>query len=169
MKNYVIIFLLISGSVFSQNIDTLKKYALRDAKATLEASLKKDPVALLTYTHPKILKKFGEKQMLETMQDIFRTMTAQKIKIVSSKVDEVTEIKKENREFHCLVKNTIQMDFNGRSVLIKSSLFGFYDKKISQWYFVESNKLSDDPETKALFPKFETEIEIPLDEHISGN
>ncbi|WP_062055094.1 hypothetical protein [Aquimarina longa] len=169
MKNYFIIFLLISGSVFSQNIDTLKEYAIRDAKATSEASLKKDPDALLKYTHPNIFKKFGKKQLTDTMEEIFRTMEAQKIKITSSEVNEVTDIKKENKEYRCLVKNTIKMDFNGRLIILKSSLFGFYDKKKSQWYFVESNKLLDDPDTKKLFPRFKTEIEIPLDEHIADN
>ncbi|MEW7280486.1 hypothetical protein ABW636_18010 [Aquimarina sp. 2201CG1-2-11] len=169
MKTYVLIFLLITGNVFSQKIDTLKKEALRDAKATTQASLDKDPNVLVKYTHPKIIKKFGKDQMVDTMKDIFRTMTAQKIKIVSSEVNEVTEIKKENKEYRCLIKTTVQMDFNGRQITIKSSLFGFYDKKKSQWYFVESNKLLNDPETQALFPKFKTEIQIPEDEHISEN
>ncbi len=169
MKNYLIIFLLVSGSVFSQNMNELKKSALRDAKATSEASIKKDAVTLLNYTHPNISEKFGKRQLKATIEDVFRTMQAQKIKIVSSEVNEVTEVKKEDKEYRCLVKNTIKMDFNGRFITLKSSLFGFYDKKIQQWYFVESNKLLDDPDTKALFPNFKTEIEIPLDEHIAEN
>ncbi|WP_025744059.1 hypothetical protein [Aquimarina pacifica] len=168
-KILFIILLIISGNIYSQNIKTLEKSALRDAKATTTASLAKDPNTLLKYTHPKIFKKYGKSQLLETMEDIFRTMEAQKIKITSSKIDEITEIKKEDKEYRCLVKNTINMDFNGRPVTLKSSLFGFYDKQKSQWYFVESNKLLDDPETKKVFPNFRTDIEIPLDEHIAEN
>ncbi|GAA4273259.1 hypothetical protein U6A24_20100 [Aquimarina gracilis] len=169
MKNYLIILLFISGSVFSQNIKTLKKSALRDAKAATQASVDKNLSNILKYTHPKVYKAYGEKQLMETMDEIFRTMDAQNIKIVSSKIDEISDIRKENREYRCLAKTTTKMNFNGRSVTLKSSLFGFYNDKNSQWYFVESNKLLDDPETQKLFPKFKTEIEIPIDEHIEDN
>ncbi|MDY8135319.1 hypothetical protein [Aquimarina sp. 2201CG5-10] len=169
MKNYLLLLLFVSGSIFSQNTGKLKKMAIRDAKAISEASLKKDINTILNYTHPKIHKKYGEKELTATMDEIFRTMTAQKIKIVSSNVDEVTEIKKEQGEYRCLVKNTIKMDFNGRTVTLKSSLFGFYDKKKSQWYFVESNKLLDDPATQKIFSRFKTEIDIPVDEQIADN
>lgn len=169
MKNYVLLFLLITGSVFSQNVNKLKEYALRDAKATSQASIDRNLSTILKYTHPNVFNAYGEEKLMDTMDEIFRTMDAQNIKIVSSEVDEVTDIKKENREYRCLVKNTTKMDFNGRAITLKSSLFGFYNQKKSQWYFVESNKLLDDPDTKKLFPKFKTEIEIPLDEHIAEN
>ncbi|GAA4279551.1 hypothetical protein [Aquimarina mytili] len=169
MKNYLLLLLFISGSVFSQNIDTLKKYALRDAKATSQASIDRNLSTMLKYTHPSIFKKYGERKLMDTMDEIFRTMDAQNIKIISSEIDEVADIKKEGKEYRSLVKNTIKMSFSGRSVTLKSSLFGFYDKKKEQWYFVESNKLLDDPETKEIFPKFKTDIEIPLDEHIADN
>ncbi|MEW7289568.1 hypothetical protein [Aquimarina sp. 2304DJ70-9] len=169
MKNYLLLLLFISGSVFSQNIDTLKEFALRDAKATSQASIDRNLSTILKYTHPSIFKEYGEKELMDTMDEIFRTMDAQNIKIISSEVDEVTDIKKESKEYRCLVKNTIKMSFSGRPVTLKSSLFGFYDKRKEQWYFVESNKLLDDPQTKQIFPKFDTEIEIPLDEHIADN
>ncbi|WP_299435850.1 hypothetical protein [uncultured Aquimarina sp.] len=169
MKNYLLILLLVSGSIFSQNIDKLKKQAIRDAKVISEASLKKDVNTLLEYTHPKISKKYGKEQLKKDIEQVFQTMTAQKIKIKSSEIDELTEIKKEKKEHRCLVKNTIKMDFNGRLVTLKSSLFGFYDKKKEKWYFIESNKLIDDPETQKIFKNFETEIEIPQDEQIADN
>ncbi|MHA7056904.1 hypothetical protein ACWGOQ_0006770 [Aquimarina sp. M1] len=169
MKNYLLIFLLVSGSVFSQNINKLEKQALRDAKIVSEASLEKDVTTLLEYTHPKITKKYGEQQLRNDIDQVFKTMTAQKIKIVSSEIDELTDIKKEKREYRCLVKNTIKMDFNGRYVTLKSSLFGFYDKKEEKWYFVESNKLLSDEETMKIFKNFETEIEIPQDKQIANN
>ncbi|WP_298546912.1 hypothetical protein [uncultured Aquimarina sp.] len=169
MKNYLIIFLLVSGSIFSQNINKLKKQAIRDAKIVSEASVKKDVNTLLEYTHPKISKKYGEEQLRNDIDQVFKTMTAQKIKIVSSKINKLIEIKKEKKEYRCLVKNTIKMDFNGRAITLKSSLFGFYDKKKEKWYFIESNKLLDDPETQKIFKNFETEIEIPQDEQIADN
>ncbi len=169
MKNYLIAFLLVTGSLFSQNVDQLKETALRDAKATSQASIDRNLSTILKHTHPKISKAYGEKKLMDTMDEIFRTMDAQKIKILSSKIDEVTDIKKERKEYRCLVKNTILMDFNGRPITLKSSLFGFYNKKKSKWYFVESNKLLDDPDTQKLFPNFKTDIEIPLDEHIAEN
>ncbi len=169
MKNYLFILLFISGSVFSQNVNALKKIALRDAKATSQASIDRNLSTILKYTHPNVFKAYGEEELMETMDEIFRTMDAQNIKIVSAKVDEVTDVKKENKEYRCLVKNTTKMSINGRTVTIKGSLFGFYNQKKSQWYFVESNKLLDDPDTKKLFPRFKTEIEIPIDEHIADN
>jgi hypothetical protein len=169
MKNSFFIFLFISGSVFCQNISTLKEFALRDAKATSKASIDRNLSTILKYTHPKVYKAYGEKELMATMDEIFRTMDAQKIKILSSEIDEITELKKEKKEYRCLVKNTIKMDFNGRLITLKSSLFGFYNRKKTQWYFVESNKLLDDPKTKKLFPNFKTDIEIPLDEHIAEN
>jgi len=169
MKIYTFLLLFISGSIFSQNIKTLEKHAMRDAKATTQASIDRNLSTILKYTHPKIQKTYGEKKLMEAMDEIFRTMDAQKIKILSSKVDEITDIKKEKKQYHCLVKTITEMDFNGRSITLKSSLFGFYDSKKSQWNFVESNKLLDDPETIKIFPKFSTEIEIPADEHIANN
>ncbi|WP_074409867.1 MULTISPECIES: hypothetical protein [Aquimarina] len=169
MKNFLFVFIFISGSIFCQDINTLKEFALRDAKATSKASIDRNLSTILKYTHPEVYKAYGEKQLMDTMDEIYRTMDAQKIKILSSEIDEVTEIKKERKEYHCLVKNTVKMDFNGRLITLKSSLFGFYNKKKSQWYFVESNKLLDDPHTKKLFPNFKTDIEIPLDEHIADN
>lgn len=169
MKNLILALLLIHGSIYSQSESTLKEFALRDAKATSQASIDRNLSTILKYTHPEVYEAYGEKQLTEAMNEIFRTMDAQKIKIISSEIDEVSEIKKEGKEYRCLVKNTIKMDFSGRQVTLKSSLFGFYNKKRSQWYFVESNKLIDDPETKKLFPDFRTDIEIPLDEHIADN
>lgn len=169
MKNLILLLLLIYGSIYSQDESTLKEFALRDAKATSQASIDRNLSTILKYTHPQVYDAYGEKQLMDTMNEIFRTMDAQKIKILSSEIDEVSEIKKEGKEYRCLVKNTIKMDFNGRQVTLKSSLFGFYNKKRSHWYFVESNKLIDDPEIKKLFPDFRTDIEIPLDEHIADN
>ncbi|MDH7446317.1 hypothetical protein [Aquimarina sp. 2201CG14-23] len=169
MKNYLLILLFVSGSIFSQNISKLEKFALRDAKAVSEASLKKDVSTILKYTHPKISKKYGQQELKDAIEQVFRTMTAQKIKIVSSEIDEVADIKKEKKEYRCLVTNTIKMDFNGRFVTLKSSLFGFYDKKKEHWYFVESNKLLNDDETKKIFSNFKTEIQIPEDEQIADN
>ncbi|TPN87839.1 hypothetical protein [Aquimarina algicola] len=169
MRNYLIIFLFITGSIFSQNIDALKKQALKDARATSQASIDRNLSNILKYTHPKIIKKYGEEELMSAMDEIFRTMDAQNITIKNSVVEEVTDIKKENKEYRCLVKNTVNMDFNGRTIIIKSSLFGFYDKKKKQWHFVESNKLLDDPETKDIFKDFKTDIEIPIDEQIADN
>jgi len=169
MKNYLLLLLFVTGNIFSQDVTTLKKQALRDAKATSQASIDRNLSTILKHTHPTIFKKYGEKQLMDTMDEIFRTMDAQKIKIISSEIDEVADIKKEGKEYRCLVKNTVKMSFSGRAVTLKSSLFGFYNKKKEQWYFVESNKLLDDPETKAIFPDFKTDIEIPLDEHIAEN
>ncbi|KAA1247350.1 hypothetical protein [Aquimarina sp. RZ0] len=169
MKNYLLILFLISSSLHSQNINELKKFALRDAKAVSNASIKKDATTIIKYTHPKIIQKYGQTEVKEIIEQVYKTMSAQKIKIVSSEIDEVSEIRKEKKEYRSLVKNTIKMDFNGRPITLKSSLFGFYDKKKQQWYFIESNKLLNDPETKKLFSDFKTEIKIPEDEQIANN
>ncbi|MBQ4820040.1 NTF2-like N-terminal transpeptidase domain-containing protein [Aquimarina sp. MMG016] len=169
MKNYLLILLLVSGSIFSQNVKELKKSALRDAKAISNASIKEDYETLIKHTHPNIIKEYGDRQLKAAIEDLYRGWKAQKIKIVSSKVDEIADIKKEKREYRCLVKNTVRMNFNGRKVTLKSSLFGFYDKKKELWYFVESDKLLNDDETQKIFKNFKTEIQIPEDEHIPEN
>jgi len=169
MKNYAIILFFISGSIFSQNIKALEKSALQDAEAATQAAVDRNLSTILKYTHPKIHKVYGQSELMDTMNEIFKTMDAQNIKILTSKVDEISDIKQENKEFHCLAKTTTEMNFNGRPITLKSSLFGFYNKKKSQWHFVESNKLLEDPETQKIFPKFKTEIKIPEDEHITDN
>lgn len=169
MKKKLLLLLLISGSLFSQNIDALKKTALNDAKTLSEASLKKDINTIIKYTHPKIAKTYNEEELRNGIEEVYKTMSAQKIKIISSKIDELVDIRKENKEYRCLIKNTIKMDFNGRKVTLKSSLFGFYNKKEDQWHFIESEKLLNDPETQKIFSNFKTEIEIPQEEHITEN
>ncbi len=169
MKKIVVVLLFITGTVFSQNLKELKEAAFDDAQKLSDASMQQDVNTVLMYTHPLIEKKYGTVKLKETIEDIFRTMKAQRIKIKSSTIDEISEIKKEKGEFRCLAKNTVKMDFNGRAITLKSSLFGFYNKKKGYWHFVESNKLLNDPETKELFKNFKTEISIPEDEQIAEN
>ncbi len=168
-KNFLLILFIVSSTLFSQSEGKLKKYAIRDAELLSKASLNEDFNTILKFTHPKIYDKLGKKQLLTVMEDMYKTMAAQKIKITSSEIEKVTEIKKENKEYRCLVRNIIKMNFNGRKVTLKSSLFGFYNNKEDFWYFVESNKLLNDPDTKELFPDFKTEIVIPEDEQISDD
>ena len=169
MNNYFLYFLFISGTIFSQNVSTLKRQAISEAKTVAQASITKDYESIIKHTHPNILKKYGEQKLRNGIKEVFDTMEAQNISILRSDIDGISELKKENREFRCLVKNRIQMDFNGRLITIKSSLFGFYDKKKEQWYFVESNKLLSDPETQKLFKNFKTEIVIPQDQQVAEN
>lgn len=169
MKNYLLCFLLMTGTIFSQNISQLKTQAISEAKILAQASITKNYDIILKYTHPIILKEYGGKKLRNGIKEVFDTMDAQNITILRSDIDGVADLKKENKEYRCLVVNRIQMDFNGRLITIKSSLFGFYNKKKKQWYFVESNKLISDPATQELFRNFKTEINIPNDEHISQN
>lgn len=168
MKRFLLIAFLVSGSLFSQNIKDLKKSAIRDAKVVSEASIKQDTRTLIKYTHPKIIQKHGKLKTMEIIDDVFGMMGAQNIKILSSKINEIGEIKKEKGEYRCLVTNTIKMDLNGRKVTVNSSLFGFYNKQTKIWSFIESSKLFNDPETQEIFPDFKTSIIIPEDEYIEG-
>ena len=168
MKNYSLTLLILVSSICSsQSLRKLEKSALRDAEVVSHASLQRDYNLILKHTHPKIVETYGKDDLISAMEDIYRTMNAQQIKILSSEVDDVTEVIEENDEYRCLVKNTIRMDFNGRKITLKSSLFGFYDQKKERWYFVESNKLLNDDDTQRLFPDFKTEIKIPADEQIA--
>lgn len=169
MKKTALLFLFISCSVFSQNINKLKKSALQQAKEFSEASLEQNYDGILNYTHPKLIKKFGKEKLRTDIEDVFRTMNAQKIKILESKVNEVADIKKEGKEIRCLVLNTQKMSFSGRKVTRKSSLFGFYDKQKEQWYFIEAQELLSNDDIRSAFGSFKTEISIPADEHISDN
>jgi len=169
MKKYALLLFFISTGIFSQNKKTLEKMALRDATATTQASIDRNLNVILKYTHPKIYETYGQSQLMDLMNEIYRTMDAEKIKIISSNVDEISDVKQEKQEFRCLAKTTTEIDFNGKAIILKSSLFGFYNRKKNQWHFVESNKLLSDPETRKIFPKFKTNIEIPMDKHIVDN
>lgn len=169
MIRIFIILMLASSNLFSQNIEELENLVKKNAEETSQAVLKEDKKTMLKYTHPSIVSKYGEKELSKTMGEVFDAMKIQKIKIVSSEITEIGKILKENEEYHCLVKNDVLMDFAGQKVKIKTSLFGFYKQDKKQWYFIESNKLVSDEETKKLFPNFKTEITIPKDEQIVVN
>lgn len=166
MRCVVILLLFFNISLFSQNINQLKKTALRDAKIVAKAALQQDTETLLQYTHPRILEKLGYVGTRQLLDDAFGMMNAQHIKIENSNIDEVGEIKKENKEYRSIIKNTIEMNFGDRKVLVKSSLIGFYNSKRKSWAFIESNKLSNDPDIQSLFPDFKTDMVIPEDKYI---
>ena len=168
MKRLLLLTLIITFNVNGQSIRDLKKTALRDAKIVSNASLKEDTPTLLKFTHPEIIKKYGRVKTMEIIDDVFGMMKAQNIYILSSNVNTVDNIVKEKGEYRCIVSNTIKMDLNGREMTVKSSLFGFYNKKQQSWSFIESSKLLNDPETMEIFPNFKTAIDIPDDEYIEG-
>ncbi|WP_130285182.1 hypothetical protein [Aquimarina brevivitae] len=145
----------------------LKKSAKNDAEVFTQATIQRDYNLILKHSHPKIVNAFGKDEMISSMEDTYRTMSAQKISILESEIEEVSDIQEENNEYRSLIKTTTLMDYNGRKVTLKSSLFGFYDQENEIWYFIESNKLLNDTDTQSLFPNFKTAISIPADEQIA--
>ena len=161
-----IIALFLFQAAFCQVDDNLKIQVKQQAQELLDASVHEDPKTILKYTHPKIVEKYGKKKLKDLIGEIFTTMDTENINIEESRVTEVSEIINEQGEYRCLIKNQITMNFSNQKVKVKTSMIGFYNDTLKQWSFVESIKLKNDPETKALFSDFETSFKIPEDEQV---
>ncbi len=123
---------------------------------------------VLKYTHPTIIENSGGKEvLLETITKAFKGLEAQGFVFEKAEVVDVSNIIKENREYHCLVQNSNQMKVTGTRIKSKSYLFGFYDAKKQQWYFLEAEQLKNKALIDKFFTEFKTSINIPEDETIT--
>ncbi|UZO81834.1 hypothetical protein NBT05_05055 [Aquimarina sp. ERC-38] len=166
MRIILLLLLLAYHSTYAQNKEDLKALAQSQAQQVLDATIDQDAPTLLRFTHPKILKKYGKKELKGLITDVFKAMEEGHIRIEKSEVTEVSELVKEQGEYRCLVKNQIRMSASNQIVAIKSAMIGFYDDGNQQWNFIESSKLTKDPETQNLFSDFKTSLEIPEDEQV---
>lgn len=167
MKKIFLLFLLVSTTLAAQTEEELKAMAIKDAKATSQATLDMDYKGIIKYTHPNIINAMGgSEKMEEILKQSFSGMLEEAgISIDKSDIGELLAIKKEEGEYRCLIENSIVMTLRVQKKRIskKSTLFGFYNETNKQWTFVEANKLGKGG-SEQFFPNFKTSIEIPEDQ-----
>ena len=166
MKKYFFLLIFFSCNiVFSQSLDELKALALKDAKTTAKATLEMDFETVLKYTHPDIIKNSGGKDVLmQNIKATFDELNEQGFVFEKAEVLEVSNLIKEDGEYHCLVKNNNQMKLPGTRIKSISYLFGFYDDLKKQWYFLEARQLKNKALVDQFLPGFKTSINLPDDE-----
>ncbi|MEW4922342.1 hypothetical protein [Algibacter sp. 2305UL17-15] len=163
----ILLMLLISVSSisFAQTKEELKKFALRDAKITAEATLKKDFETVFKHTYPTIIKVMGGKEKaLELLKTTFKKIEEQGLIFEKSDIISVSEVVFEDDQYRCYVESLNQIKMNNMRIKSKSYLLGIYseDKKI--WYFLEAEKLKDKAMEEMILPNFKTGLNIPKDE-----
>lgn len=163
IKKLTFVILLFCGTqVFSQDMATLKKEALRDAQAACEATLKEDFKTLLTFTHPNILEAAGGTEVMEEyLKATFDNMKKNGFAFEKAETKSVSDVVKEQGEYRCYVENYNQMKMNDKRILSTSYMIGFYNEEAKRWTFVEAKEMKNAGSVIAYFPDFKTEMDIP--------
>jgi len=160
----VFLFVCMTQIGNAQDMDALKKSAIRDANRIGEATKSMDMSTILDYTHPNVLEISGGKDaLLQQMAGTFDMMKSRGFKFDKVEILGVLEIRKEQDEYRCIVKNNNYMSIDGNKMLTESHLMGFYDKTNDKWTFIEAAKIKNEQARTILFPGFETSLTIPDD------
>lgn len=148
--------------MFSQDMATLKKEAMRDAQAACNATLKEDFKTLLTFTHPNVLNAAGGADVMEEyLKSTFKDMSESGFVFEKAETKSVSDIVKEQGEYRCYVENYNQMKMNDKRIISTSYMIGFYNEKEKKWTFVEAKELKNTGSVIAYFPDFKTAMDIP--------
>ncbi|EDP96828.1 hypothetical protein U8527_00785 [Kordia algicida OT-1] len=157
-----LLFIFCATHVFSQNMETLKKEAMRDAQAACNATLKEDFKTLLTFTHPNILKAAGGAEIMEEyLKSTFNQMKADGFAYEVAETKAVSDVVKEQNEYRCYVENYNVMRMKDKRITSTSYMLGMYDEKAKKWTFVEAKEMKSSGSIIAYFPDFKTSLEIP--------
>ncbi|WP_420571211.1 hypothetical protein [Kordia sp.] len=157
-----LLFIFCATQVFSQNTETLKKEALRDAQAACNATLKEDFKTLLTFTHPNILKAAGGAEVMEEyLKTTFNQMKANGFAYEVAETKAVSDVVKEQGEYRCYVENYNVMKMNDKRITSTSYMLGFYNETNKKWTFVEAKEMKATGSVIAYFPEFKTSLKIP--------
>ncbi len=163
----ILMLLLVGNSIsFAQNEAELKASALTSAQETSQALLDLDYATIIKYTHPNIVEATGGKdKMISLLESVMSKAKAMGVIIDKSEIGNLLSFKSEQGEYRCLIENylVITMQTQKKRIHKKSSLFGFYNADIKQWYFVEADKLNN-AQANSFFPDFKTSIVIPVNE-----
>lgn len=161
-KITLLLFIFCATQVFSQNMETLKKEAMRDAQAACNATLKEDFKKLLTFTHPNILKAAGGSEVMEEyLKTTFDQMKANGFAYEVAETKAVSDIVKEQGEYRCYVENYNVMRMNDKRITSTSYMLGMYDETAKKWKFVEAKEMKSTGSIIAYFPDFKTSMNIP--------
>jgi len=167
LSSFIIMLLLLSNGICNaQNETELKAQALKSAKETSQALLDLDYETIIKYTHPNIVEASGGKaKMVSLLETVMHKAKGMGVIIEKSEIGNLLNFTKEQGQYRCLIENSlvISMQTQKKRIRNKSSLFGFYDADIKQWYFVEAAKLNN-AQVNSFFPDFKTSITIPVDE-----
>ncbi|WP_298515196.1 hypothetical protein [uncultured Kordia sp.] len=157
-----LLFIFCATQVFSQDMEALKASALRDAKATAEATLKQDFKTLLTYSHPNIVEGSGGAEFMENyLIQSFEQMKTQGFAIESAEVKFVSDVVKEQGEYRCYVQNKMVMSVKKKRFFLTGYTIGFFNESTKKWTFVEAKQMKDTGNGIPFFPNFKTSMNIP--------
>lgn len=161
-KITLLLFLLCTIQVFSQDMNALKKSALRDSNAACKATLNEDFKTLITFTHPNLIKAAGGAEVMEEfLKSTFDQMKAGGFKYEIAETKSVSDIVKEQGEYRCYVENYNVMKMDNKRITATSYMIGFYDEKTKKWTFVEAKEMKSSGTVIAYFPDFKTNMKIP--------
>lgn len=151
-----------TSTMYAQNMNAMKKSAMRDAQAACEATLKEDFKTLLTYTHPNILNAAGGADIMEEyLKTTFNQMKANGFSYEIAETKAVSDVVKEQGEYRCYVENYNVMKMNDKRITATSYMLGFYNETTKKWSFVEAKEMKATGSIIAYFPDFKTSLEIP--------
>ncbi|WP_046755277.1 hypothetical protein [Kordia jejudonensis] len=151
-----------TSTMYAQDMDAMKKSAMRDAQAACDATLKEDFKTLLTYTHPNILKAAGGAEVMEEyLISTFNQMKAGGFAYQVAETKAVSDIVKEQGEYRCYVENYNVMTMNDKRIISTSYMLGFYNETTKKWSFVEAKEMKPNGTIISYFPDFKTSLKIP--------
>ena len=163
MKQYMLLACLLFIGFSGQS--QTKESALRDAKATAQATVNGDYLTVVKHTYPPIVEFMGgEATAVKVIGETLTAMKSQGIVFKSATIGSVSVIVKEQDQYRCFIQNTNIITMPGQEVTSKSYLLGIYDETKEIWYFLEAEKLKNPLLINQIMPGFETSMEIPKDE-----
>lgn len=161
-KACLFLLLSVTTQLLSQDMNTLKKYALRDAQAACDATLKEDYKKLLSYTHSNILDAAGGIDvMVDYLKTTFEKMKSNGFKYEVAQTKSVSDVVKEQGEYRCYVENYNVMKMNNKRITSTSYMLGFYNEEKQKWTFVEAKEMKASGTIITYFPNFKTSLNIP--------
>ncbi len=157
----LVVLLVSSASVFSQN----KEDALSDAQITSKATLEMDFKTVLKHTLPKVVDMMGgEDAALTLLESTFDTMKAQGFKFEKADIISVSEIVEEQGQYRCVIEGYNQMKMANQRIKSKSYLLGIYNETDGFWWFLEAKQLKNKAMLDMVLPEFKTSLDIPDDD-----
>ncbi|AGC78432.1 hypothetical protein LX97_02762 [Nonlabens dokdonensis] len=157
-----ILLLFTFSTISGQNLEELKKTALRDCKITVQSTLNEDFKTLLKYTHPAILEAAGGASVMEEyLKTTFAQMKEGGFKYVKCETQFVSDVVQEQGEYRCYLRVYNEMIMNNKRIKSNSHMLGFYLEDAKKWVFVEAKEMKENGSIINYFPDFKTNLKIP--------
>jgi hypothetical protein len=131
------------------------------AQECADAMLQGDYGKMADLTHPKIVKMMGGRdRIVATIQSGMEQMKAQKISIVSYKVEAPAEVVGSGSDHAAVVPATLEMKGPGMKLKQKSYLLAISSDDGKSWSFVDGSDL-DDEKVKLILPNPPSGLKLP--------